>query len=254
MENGFSQMPEVKKYIDYISGGKRSVLSVEQEALEFEKARRGDAEATGAVIKSNMGLLYVALKRYDAYASSAGVSLCDVASDILTELIEKRLHSFDFSYGRRVGSYLFDQDFLGHRIGRLINEYRLYGMKKVPGRNPVSVLPFSGGNLKDNSSNEEIVGFLRVAEAQKDVPSIADFAMHKFDYEKLVEVVAMLPEREQYIIEQFYFHNRSDVDIGRDLGLSRNRVHQLQSKAVKKLRIKLSKDVKMERPNIFQNL
>ena len=54
--------------------------------------------------------------------------------------------------------------------------------------------------------------------------------------EEVKEMLQKLPERERYILEQYYFENRHMIDIGRDLGVTESRICQLRKESLEKLR------------------
>jgi len=55
--------------------------------------------------------------------------------------------------------------------------------------------------------------------------------------EMLSSLLARLPERERFVIEQSYFSGRRDVDIAEELGVHPSRVSQLESAALAKLKV-----------------
>lgn len=62
------------------------------------------------------------------------------------------------------------------------------------------------------------------------------------------DALSEFPEREQLIIERSFFHAENLREIGKQTGLSRERVRQIKDKTIKKLRIKLNKKGYRENP------
>jgi len=249
MFNRNDQLDELGKYLDCISGGNRSVLSADEELREFEKAKGGDLEATRELIKSNLGLLHEALQRGEAYASRVGVSLCDIAADVLGNLIENRLKTYDPSYGRRIGSYLFDRDFLGREIFRRIKKYSRQGIKFVPmNKEVVSVSPLpedSRDISEDNVSSEQAAVFHQVSEMQAELLTAADFAAQSIDGERVRGALERLSAVERHVIEQLYFENRQATDLAVEMGLDDQKVRRIGYGAVKKMRAGFFRDIKL---------
>lgn len=60
-------------------------------------------------------------------------------------------------------------------------------------------------------------------------------------------IITTLTEREEFVIESIYFSNKSLVDIGREVGVTRNRIMQIHEKALKKIKKRLLKNLKNRR-------
>lgn len=60
-------------------------------------------------------------------------------------------------------------------------------------------------------------------------------------------IITTLTEREEFVIESIYFSNKSLVDIGREVGVTGNRIMQIHEKALKKIKKRLLKNLKNRR-------
>lgn len=55
-------------------------------------------------------------------------------------------------------------------------------------------------------------------------------------------MLASLPGRERYIVEQIALMDRSQTELSEELRISKQRVHQLYTRALEKLRVKMIRD------------
>ncbi len=73
---------------------------------------------------------------------------------------------------------------------------------------------------------------------------MAEASEGQFLEEMIAKALAMLPPREQLIIRKRYFEDVRETfeAIGREIGLSKDRVHQLEVRALASLRDRLGPD------------
>lgn len=55
-------------------------------------------------------------------------------------------------------------------------------------------------------------------------------------------MLASLPSRERYIVEQIALHDRTQTELAAELRISTQRAHQLYTRALEKLRVKMIRD------------
>jgi len=61
---------------------------------------------------------------------------------------------------------------------------------------------------------------------------------------KLAEAVERLPDREQTIVRLYYMQSRSLKSIGQTLGISESRASQLRHRAIRRLRMALTQELR----------
>lgn len=69
------------------------------------------------------------------------------------------------------------------------------------------------------------------------IPDDAPLPGENIALEELKKMLQNLPERERYILEQYYFENRHMVDIGSELGVTESRICQIHKEALERLRV-----------------
>lgn len=73
-------------------------------------------------------------------------------------------------------------------------------------------------------------------------PGGCELVEHSDELDHLRNLVQALPERERHVIEQRHVHGRTLAEVGVDLGVSRERVRQIEAKALRKLTATLTRD------------
>lgn len=92
------------------------------------------------------------------------------------------------------------------------------------------VLHFSAlSGVGEEQSPDEILNIV----ARAELPSMFDDADSRLAIEEALE---LLDERKRQIVRMFYFDGLRMLEIGRELGITRERVRQLRNKALKDLR------------------
>lgn len=61
-------------------------------------------------------------------------------------------------------------------------------------------------------------------------------AVHQSVRDRVALAIASLPERDQQIVQMYYYEDRSFKDIGQDLGVTESRISQLHSRIKRRLR------------------
>jgi RNA polymerase sigma factor (sigma-70 family) len=209
----------------------------------YAKAIQGDTKSRGELIISNLGYLHKALSSFKYRATTAGVSLSDLADQIIEEVIEKRFDTFDPTQRTRLGTYLFNPVFLSPKIKQRLHRDAKKGMRNFPlGKRPsYSELPVEGSREKDSESNSsnQMYAYFAIARSQETKPTSADFARDLIDYESVQSAVSKLPKKERYVINEYYLHEKNLREIGEMMGVSRTLVGNIHNRALKKLKRKL---------------
>lgn len=273
--NRFYELAQLGRYINCIVGGDESGKAKNREEKDFqkeigksirkksnllrrntrediecyEKIMAGDLEARRELIKANVGYLYRALEQQVGYACNYGVSLCDLFDGVIENIFSTRLKKYDPNVGRSLGSFLFYGNHLKWSIRRQIEIASFNGMVQVSKRKSISLLslPSEGNSIVDELSLEDKFSRHCISKMQKELPTSADFAMHSIDSEKLHEVMATLSPNQRYVVEQYYFKNRTTPDIAPDLGITSQGTHYILSRALRKLRFKMRGDISLEK-------
>lgn len=246
-----STLGELHDYLNHLSGNNHTVFTTEQEKIEFEKAKQGDLSAKGELIRSNIGLLQNILQKFDYQAAKAGISLCDLASDILVGIVSKRFDSYNPEFNTRIGGYLFDEKITKQEIRKKLYSYSAHGMPCSPMNRNTSFLPLpsEGNDEMDETSisPEERMSYRLIAKQLKDLPTGADYVMHQEDYETTQKLIDTLPTREQQVIKGVYLENLPSKQIGILLNISGTRVRQIRDETLNTLKIKFKKDIKLDK-------
>ena len=69
-------------------------------------------------------------------------------------------------------------------------------------------------------------------------------ALAGLDLDRLADAIARLPEREKLVVALYYYENLTLREIGEVLGVTESRVSQLHTKAVLRLKARLSGGVR----------
>lgn len=234
---------DLGEYLDHLCKNKRIKLTREEERVLYEKARNGDLDAKRDLLLSNSGFLYMALAPFEYRADLAGVSLSDIASELIEDVIEKRFDTFDPKQKTRLGNYLFNKKFISPKIKQRIQRHSKHGItnSNINLRLLYNSLPSEGNDEQDreNIPSDELFLYHAIANIQKQQPTSAEEARDRIDYETLQEEVSKLPNREQRILNEHYLERKSFSQIARELNITHQRVNQIHGELIKKLRKKL---------------
>lgn len=238
-----NELKDLEDCFDYLSKREKIKFTMSQERSLYEKARSGDLRAKEELIISNLGYLYMALTPFDYRAEQAGVSLADIASELIEDVIEKRFDTFDPNQKTRLGTYLFNKKFISPKIQQRIRRHSKRGMTYSEFKMGLSYhsIPSEGNEEqdKDNIPSDELFLYHAIANLQKQKPTSADEVRDKIDYETIQEEISKLPSREQRILNEHYLERKSFSQIARELNITHQRVNQIHGELIKKLRKKL---------------
>jgi RNA polymerase primary sigma factor len=260
--------------------GKYKLLTAEEEWALAKRVSEGDEEAKKDLILSNLRLVVTIAKRYTGH----GQSLMDLVEEGNIGLI-KAAGKFDYSKGFRFSTYaswwikqsitrgIANQSrtiripvHIYQLINRYVKEEERQGLKPVDDE-------FMAEKLDVPLKKIRLVKSL-ITGIRSDEPLISAEALQKLSAESHhvksqtpEEIVTLqvqnefvtdlidkhLSQREQQILRIRYGLDGSEPQTlaaaGKLLGVSRERIRQIEKRALKKLNIMLSRSAKKENPN-----
>lgn len=247
-------------------------LSAEEESELVERMRRGDQRALSRLVLAHMRLVASVTGRY----SRCGVARADLTSEGVLGLVEAA-RRFDPERGNRFGVYArwWVRAFV--RRYAMANRRIVPAPSTRNGRRILWSLSSARNSIAQRegrpATREELAAELGVtvdevamvegalsgrdvtigtAPGERDVdppahaPSPEELTAareeRRLDAERVASAVRSLPERERVIIRQRYLEpeRRTLAELGDHLGLSRERVRQIEKKAHDRLRVKLA--------------
>ena len=226
-------------------------------------AHQGDKEARDTIFKENMGLIYGVAKRF----LGRGVEMEDLFQIGSIGLL-KAVDHFDTEFEVRFSTYAVPMI-----MGEIKRFFRDDGMIKVS--RSLKELSYKAYVQKESFQNqwgkepaiEELAGLLEVSveelvlalEASREVESLQkmvyqsdgkeimlmDKLMKQENEEEeilnhllLRQLLENLDEKEKKLLDMRYFRNRTQAEIGRELGISQVQVSRMEKRILEKLREK----------------
>jgi len=249
--------------------GKYNLLSADEEADLARRIAKGDQAARQHLILANLRLVVNIAKRY----RNQGLSLMDLIEEGNLGLI-RAVEKFDHTRKLRFSTYAtwWIRQFVGRAVQNQGSVVRLPSHKLDALQKCRETFRTLSHNLGREPTEKELYSELDIDEKEKDdvirlfynpavVESLTgpdeepDHSLKLEDTtipppdvelflrtrdERIVRLVDLLPEREKTIIvERFALHGKESKtlkDIGKDLGITRERVRQIQHKTVEKLK------------------
>jgi RNA polymerase primary sigma factor len=250
--------------------GRWPLLTKEEEVELAKRIERGDAEAKERMINSNLRLVVSIAKKYQGH----GLSLLDLIQEGIIGLI-RAVEKFDWRRGFKFSTYatwwirqavqrgvankartiripvhIADREqriaraerALAPKLGRQPTEEEVAKQAKLPLKQVREVRQAARAitslDRPVGSENEASLGELFAAEQ---APPEEEVTV-SLEQDVLRRAVAQLPEREREVVKRRYGLN-GDRDpasleaIGRELGLTRERVRQIEARALEQLAV-----------------
>jgi RNA polymerase primary sigma factor len=250
--------------------GRWPLLTKEEEVELAKRIERGDAEAKERMINSNLRLVVSIAKRYQGH----GLSLLDLIQEGIIGLI-RAVEKFDWRRGFKFSTYatwwirqavqrgvanksrtirlpvhIADREqriaraerLLAPKLGRQPSEEEVAKQAKLPLKQVREVRHAARAvtslDRPIGSENEGAFGDPFAAEGDQPEQEVTV----SLEEEVLRRAVAQLPDREREVVKMRYGLN-GDRDpasleaIGRELGLTRERVRQIEAKALEQLAV-----------------
>ena len=219
-------MNEVQDYV--ARNGTHTLLNADEERSLIAAAQAGDKRAMDKIITHNMRLAIAFARQYHV-EYNAGIDLTDLMQQAALGFM-RAVEKFDPSHGTKFSTfathsmrYLVQRYFENHRTTVRLPVERQQDTEIV-----MASLDFEpeGENGKNGTFGESLpyeeTGYTEVEEA---LPS--DF---------WESVLSVLNEREAQVIDLRYRQEKQGIEVADILGVSKQRVHQIEQVALDKMR------------------
>uniref|UniRef100_A0AB33IL98 RNA polymerase sigma factor RpoD/SigA n=1 Tax=Prevotella sp. GTC17253 TaxID=3236793 RepID=A0AB33IL98_9BACT len=215
-------------YLDEI--GKEILLTAEEEQKLSEEVKAGNRRALDKLTTANLRFVVSVAKRYQ----DQGLGITDLISEGNLGLI-KAAQNFDAAHGVRF--VRFAEPYVRRAIERAVKEQS--GIYRLPaGENSqqeqANSHPFSVDAPLVEGKKMSLLSVLK----DESAPAADEHVLTESLRETLVEAMAVLDERERVVVEACFGINSTQLpmaEIGREMGLKRERVRQIRDKAVRKM-------------------
>jgi RNA polymerase sigma factor (sigma-70 family) len=192
------------------------LLTREEEKIMAEQARLGNEEAKNYLIESNLRFVLLIVFQY----WHPGLPLMDMISEGCIGLIEA-IKDYDLDKGFRVTT--FAELRIKWRIINIINDYKKY--RYISLDKPINE---EGDTLKDMLPSEG--------------PD-ADELMFVKQFQMIIEnLLNSLNEREKIVVKSRFWEDLNLEQTGERIGLKKQRVWQIEAKALYKLKRRMYKE------------
>jgi RNA polymerase primary sigma factor len=212
------------------AAGRHKLLTAADEVYLAKRIERGDAAAKERMINSNLRLVVSIAKRYQGH----DVPLLDLIQEGVIGL-NRAAEKFDWRKGYKFSTYAtwWIRQACQRAVANQSKTIRI----------PVHV---QERRIKLNRASAELPAKLGREATVDELADPAEEAVDAVRRQRIQRAVADLPERQRRIIElRFGFGGESASleTIGKELGLTRERVRQLESEALHRLQLELGDEL-----------
>jgi len=209
---------------------KHIILSREEELEYFKRYHGGDINAYHTLIESQIGW-----SNKLAIEFCKQISWCDLDAAMSAGYLGviHAIRKFDVTRGSRLTTY--SKYWIDQYLRRVSKQEREL----------ISIPEYLGLKDKKEHPNQRFAKVrLEGAEKLKDFPAINSISEHEKYIDLLVDVedsIKRLSKREQFVIQSIFYDRKILKVIGKELGVSRQRVQQIKEESLGKIRRYLKK-------------
>lgn len=210
-------LPEVKFY------------TKEEEIELWKRMKEGDQEASDALVLSvTPYMLRIAKNTRKLYGYRGAQTIPDIYNQLVVKLKKDVFRRWDATLGRLIT--FMTMPLIREARKLCICESGLVSLPyKITEENPITLSYGRIPQLGGFDSNENSLHDYRQSEFDRvDESELAD---------KVRDYLSYLSEKERYIIRRLYFDNFTFKEVGDELGVSKQRIQQIEKKALDRLRI-----------------
>ncbi len=267
IKEGFAVDDPVRMYLKEI--GKIPLLTAEEEIMLAERAASGDADAKNRIIEANLRLVVSIAKKY----SGRGMFFLDLIQEGNMGLI-KAIEKYDYSKGYKISTYAtwWIKQAITRAIADQARTIRIpvHMVETIHRFSKISrqLLQENGREAtpeeiaeRANTTPEKVREIMKLAQEpvsletpvgeeedshlgdfipDEDTPAPSDAASFALLKEQLAEVLHTLTPREEHVLKLRYGlvdgHPRTLEEVGREFDITRERIRQIEAKALRKLR------------------
>lgn len=222
----------------------------------LEKAKRGDMEAREALFRANTGLIWACARRY------AGLLEKEDLYQLGAVGLLKAISRFDPSYGVMFSTYavplilgeirrhLRDSSpikverrlkEIAYKAGRVIEQHKARTGAEPPAAEVAREIGVDLDTLLEALEATSPPGHLEAMMPTGDRGiRTGELKDDYLDSIELRDALEKLPPDERYVVENRFFHGRTQTELAREMGLSQPQVCRIEKAALRKLRVYLS--------------
>jgi RNA polymerase sigma factor (sigma-70 family) len=231
------------------SGGIK--MTFEEERKYILRAKDGDSDAWGELVKANVGLFIKYIGKLENSSLKINVSLSEVIGDTLANAYGRFMKGFDVNKNYRFATYIFNKNFICWNVSESLKRNRPGGINEAPKESCYFVpLPFEGnheGSFPDEDETQDDGVYKLISKRQRDLPRPVDFASLNLDKDYLMGLLNKMSSRDKRIIEGIYFNFETRENLGKEFGSTRQAIEQSHQRILSRLKSKLVRDMDLEK-------